>query len=151
MATYSFLDVQATLTGPSGSVQLGNGSANSEEGITIEQSNDRNVMVTGADGSVMHSLRAANSGTITINLLKTSPVNAILSNMYNAQTASSLLHGKNVITIRNVVTGDSIVATQVAFKRDPNNTYAVEGGTLAWAFDAGHINTKLGTGDPEVE
>lgn len=151
MATYSFLDVQATLTGPTGSISFGNGAANSEEGITISQANDRNIMVTGADGSVMHSLRAANSGTITINLLKTSPVNSKLSDMYNAQTASSLLHGKNVITIRNVATGDTIIASQVAFKRDPDNSYATEGGTIAWQFDAGHINTKLGAGDPEAE
>lgn len=150
MATYSFLDVQATLTGPSGSIQLGQGAENSEEGITIEQTNDRNVMVTGADGAVMHSLRASNAGTITVNLLKTSPTNAKLSDMYNAQTVSSLLHGKNVITIRNVATGDTVVATQVAFKRDPNNSYATEGGTMQWQFDAGHINTKLGSGNPEA-
>jgi hypothetical protein len=34
MATYSFMDVTASLTGPTGVIDLGYGSANSEEGIT---------------------------------------------------------------------------------------------------------------------
>ncbi len=33
--TYSFIDVSASLTGPTGSIDLGYGSANSEEGITV--------------------------------------------------------------------------------------------------------------------
>jgi hypothetical protein len=33
MATYSFLDVSATLVGPTGSIDLGAGSANSDEGL----------------------------------------------------------------------------------------------------------------------
>lgn len=32
-------------------------------------------MTVGADGEVMHSLHAGKSGTITVTLLKTSPVN----------------------------------------------------------------------------
>ncbi len=35
MSTYSFIDVSASLTGPTGSIDLGYGSANSEEGITV--------------------------------------------------------------------------------------------------------------------
>jgi hypothetical protein len=35
MATYSFQDVSATLVGPTGSIDLGAGSANSDEGITV--------------------------------------------------------------------------------------------------------------------
>lgn len=46
-------------------------------------------MTVGADGEVMHSLHAGKSGTITVTLLKTSPVNKKLSLMYNAQSQSS--------------------------------------------------------------
>ena len=35
MSTYSFLDVSASLAGPTGLVELGYGSANAEEGITL--------------------------------------------------------------------------------------------------------------------
>ncbi|MDI8107039.1 PfkB family carbohydrate kinase, partial [Salmonella enterica subsp. enterica serovar Anatum] len=40
----------------------------------------------GADGEVMHSLHADKSGTVTVNLLKTSPTNKKLSLAYNAQS-----------------------------------------------------------------
>ncbi|WP_149873159.1 phage protein, partial [Salmonella enterica] len=35
MGAYSFLDISASLSGPTGSLDLGAGSANSEEGITV--------------------------------------------------------------------------------------------------------------------
>ncbi len=87
--TYSFIDVSASLTGPTGSIDLGYGSANSEEGITVAMTEAKNTMTVGADGEVMHSLHAGKSGTITVTLLKTSPVNKKLSLMYNAQSQSS--------------------------------------------------------------
>ncbi len=75
MATYSFMDVSASLTGPTGKIELGYGSANSEEGITVAMSGPKNTMTIGADGEPMQSLHADKSGTITVNLLKTSPTN----------------------------------------------------------------------------
>ncbi len=35
MATYSFMDVTASISGPTGEIDLGYGSASSEEGITV--------------------------------------------------------------------------------------------------------------------
>ncbi|CAK8737989.1 hypothetical protein SODG_007528 [Sodalis praecaptivus] len=35
MATYSFMDVSASMTGPTGVIDLGYGSANAEEGIVV--------------------------------------------------------------------------------------------------------------------
>jgi hypothetical protein len=150
MGVYSFLDVQAAIQGPGGSFQLGSGSGNGEEGITIEPGGDKNVMTIGADGSVMHSLKGDASGTVTVTLLRTSSVNALLQNLYNFQTASSRYHGRNTIIIRNAVSGDVISCSEVAFAKAISNPYAVEGGKIAWAFHAGKIDTRLGTGTPEI-
>jgi hypothetical protein len=65
MSTYSFLDVSASLAGPTGLVG-GYGSANAEEGITVTMTEAKNTMTIGADGEVMHSLHAGKSGTITV-------------------------------------------------------------------------------------
>ena len=65
-----FLDVSASLAGPTGLVELGYGSANAEEGITVTNDRGQNTMTIGADGEVMHSLHAGKSGTITVTLLK---------------------------------------------------------------------------------
>ena len=84
--TYSFLDVQAAISGPGGNFPLaGDESGNSEEGITIEPTGDKNIMTVGADGSVMHSLKGDRSGTVTVRLLKTSTINAALQALYDVE------------------------------------------------------------------
>lgn len=146
MGSYSFFDVQASIVGPGGSFNLGSGAGVADEGISITMSEDKNTMTTGADGGVMHSLHAGKSGQVTVRLLKTSPTNAKLSTMYALQTTSAATHGINTITISNPVTGDSITCTLCAFKKFPDNTYAKEGNTNEWVFDAGIIDTSLGGG-----
>lgn len=144
MATYSFQGVSATLVGPTGSIDLGAGSANSDEGITVSFGEAKNTMTTGADGEVMHSLHAGKSGTVTVNLLKTSPTNKKLNLAYNAQSLSSALWGNNVIVIRNKNSGDIITARTCAFQKHPDSVYAKAGNTNAWVFDAGKIDPLLG-------
>lgn len=150
MATYSFKDITAALVGVGGSINLGAGAAIAEEGITIEPVEDKNVMTIGADGAGMHSLVASEAATVTVRLLKTSPVNAQLQTMYNVQTLSSLAHGKNVLTVRDIARGDAIVLQGVAFKKAPSIEYAKEGGTVEWQFDAIKSVRVLGTGTPEI-
>lgn len=144
MSTYSFIDVSASLTGPTGSIDLGYGSANSEEGITVVMAEAKNTMTVGADGEVMHSLHAGKSGTITVTLLKTSPVNKKLSLMYNAQSQSSAAWGNNVIVVRNKVSGDISTARSCAFQKQPDHANAKVGNTVSWVFDCGKIDQLLG-------
>ena len=142
--TYSFIDVSASLTGPTGSIDLGYGSANSEEGITVTMNEAKNTMTVGADGEVMHSLHAGKSGTITVTLLKTSSVNKKLYLMYNAQSQSSATWGNNVIVIRNKVSGDITTARSCAFQKQPDHANAKVGNTVSWVFDAGKVDQLLG-------
>ena len=144
--TYSFLDVNATLVGPGGVVNLGRGSAAADEGITIAMTEEKDVMTIGADGAGMHSLVASKAGKVTVRLLKTSPTNSALSAMYAVQTASSAAHGQNVLSISNPITGDSVTAVQGAFAKFPNNTYAKEGGMMEYEFNFVNIDQSLGGG-----
>ena len=146
MPTYSFLDVAATITGPGGSFSLGAGSANAEEGISIEFLEDKDRLVTGADGSPMHSLNASKSGRILVRLLKTSPVNSLLAQLYAFQTASSIFHGQNVFVLTNLITGDDYTCTSVAFEKFPRNDFGKEAGMLEWGFLAGVVDPVLGSG-----
>ena len=148
MPTYSALDVQATLSGPGGVVPLGMGSraGNAEEGISIEFTEDKDRMVIGADGSVMHSLNASNAGRILVRLLKTSPVNAVIAQMYAFQKASSLNWGQNLFVLTNLVTGDDYTCTSVAFEKFPRNDFGKEAGMLEYGFLAGQIDVVLGSG-----
>lgn len=143
--TYSFLDVTASLAGPTGVVDLGFGSAITKEGITVSLANPRNTMTVGADGEVMHSLKADKSGTITVRLLYTSPVNATLQAMYAAQSLSSSLWGNNVITVTNKGNGETTIARSVALQKQPDRVYAEEGQMVEWVFDCGKIDTVTGS------
>ncbi len=144
--TYSFLDCKASLVGPGGFINLADGAGNSEEGITITPTGPINQMAIGADGSVMHNLFADKSGKISISLLKTSPVNAQLSLMYAAQTASAAGHGQNTLVIRDTTRGDIVTCTQCAFAKAPDLGYAKVGPNNVWEFDAGKIDRNLGAG-----
>ncbi|KWR75318.1 hypothetical protein RN01_29845 [Cupriavidus sp. SHE] len=143
--TYSFIDVQANIVGPGGSFPLGYGEATAEEGITIAMANDKNTMTVGSDGNGQHSLRADNSGQITVRYLKTAPVNRTLMALYNAQRIDSRLWGKNVITVTQSVAGDIATGIQCAFKKIPDLTYATDGGTVEWVFDCVRLDEMLGT------
>lgn len=135
MSTYSFMDVTATFAGTTGVVDLGFGSAVTKEGITVTTANSRNTMTVGADGEVMHSLKADKSGTVTVRLLYTSPVNATLQTMFNAQSLSSSAWGNNeIITCRNA-----------AFQKLPDRTFAEEGQMVEWVFDCGKIDVITGS------
>lgn len=144
MSTYSFLDITGSMTGPTGVIDLGAGSANSEEGITVSMVENKNTMTIGADGEGMHSLHAGKAGTVTVNLLKTSPVNKKLSLAYNAQSVSSALWGNNVFVFRNTASGDIMTARGGAFQKHPDWQNAKEGGTVAWVFDCIKIDPFLG-------
>ncbi|NMP26847.1 DUF3277 family protein [Rahnella sp. SAP-1] len=144
MATYSFQDVSVTMDGPTGSIDLGYGSANADEGITTGMLEAKNTMTVGADGEVMHSMHAGKAGSLTVNLLKTSPVNKKLSLAYNAQSQSSALWGNNVFVIRNHVSGDTTTIRSAAFQKQPDHANAKVAGMVAWVFDGGKIDQILG-------
>ena len=144
--TYSFLDVQATISGPGGGFSMGSGAGASEEGISVEPSEEVGTMTIGADGSGMHSLHANKYCKITVRLLKTSPVNAQLAGMLALQRTSGANYGQNTISIVNMASGDSITGQQAAFAKWPNLTYAKEGGMNEWEFNVILLDQGLGAG-----
>lgn len=148
--TYSFMDVQAAIAGPNGSFSMGNGAGPAEEGITISWTDDIGTLTMGADGSGMHSLHAARNGTVTIRLLKTSPLNHQLMTMYNSDTSSGANYGNNTISVRDPIRGDTITASYCGFKKAPDITFAKEGGMNEWAWNAAQIEASLGNGNPSL-
>jgi hypothetical protein len=144
LPTYSFADVYGLLSGPGGSVPFGNGTGQAEEGISFEQSEDKNRKTAGASGDVMNALILDDSGKAHIHTLKTSPINAALNQMFNFQKLSSLSWGLNLLNMTNPVSGDQYSCVQVAFTRRPSNTFGKDPNALVWEFDCGHIFVTLG-------
>lgn len=138
------MDVQAAIVGPGGAFTIGSDRAIANEGITIAFIGDRNTLTTGAGQGVMHSLHAARPAIFTIRLLKTDPANSLLSVMFDLQTSSSALWGINTILVSDLQRGDVASGRQCAFQKFPDNTYATEGNTLEWIFQAGYAHEILG-------
>jgi hypothetical protein len=148
LATYSFLDVNCAITDDAGSFNISPGGGIAEEGVTVALEGDKTSIVWGCDGTPMISLHAAQGGTVSIRLQKTSPTNALLSSLYKQTTNSSANCGNSTMTIRNPTRGDTIVCTSCAIKKLPDNVNAKEGGMLDWVFNAGIIDEILGDGNP---
>lgn len=146
IATYSAADSYFVLNTPFGTVQLCSGAGSSDEGLVIEAVEETDTMTIGADGSAMHSLHATNAVKVTVNLLKTSPANAVLQSLYNSEKASPLTFGQDVIAGGNVVTGDGHTCSGVAFARKPSYRYGKEPGIMAWEFNCANHVAILGTG-----
>ena len=155
---WSFVDLQATLIYPNGStvlqsvtglqvggVDIGTGGF-SEEGIRITRAREKNIMTEGADGSIMHSLRASKAARIMLSFLKTAPANAYLAQIFNAQEGDSSQWGRNSILLTQTSTLDSVTLTSAAFVKFPDINYRVEGGVLDWEFDVGYADAILGNG-----
>ena len=143
MASYSFADVNASITGP-GPAGISNVSLSSEsgsagiadEGIVVEPVYDDNTQEFGADGFVQNNKAAGSPATVTVNLLKTSPVNKMLNKMYLTQRASGVKNDLNLITITYIDTGETHTLEGVAFKRRSSAKFSKDGGMNAWTFDA---------------
>jgi hypothetical protein len=150
VTTYSFINVAASIVGPGGAFNLGYGSGDAEEGLTVEMIDDKNKMDVGSDGTIMHSLRASNAGRITVRLLKTAPTNALLSALYNFQRFSSGNWGQNVIIVADTARGDLVNSSQMAFVKQSDLTYAQDGNYNTWVFIGSIDNELLGTGTPSA-
>lgn len=144
--TYSFADVQATLQGPGGVAILGGESGAAKEGITIEPSEDVGVMTVGAGGEVMHSLHVGRPGKAIVRLLKTSPLNAVLSAMFATQAGSAATFGKNTLVIGDIARGDIVTCLYTAFAKFAAINYGEDAGMNEWTFNVGRISFFLGTG-----
>jgi hypothetical protein len=146
-SAYSFINVGCSIVGPSGAFSLGNEAGTAEGGVSIEMAEDKATMTIGADGSPMHSLHAGQGGTVTVRLLKVSSTNALLSAMYALDTAVPGNYGRNTIVITDFSRGDAVTCMFCGFRRQPANTWAKDGNTIEWVFNAGYIFETLGAGD----
>jgi hypothetical protein len=89
-------------------------------------------------------MSAAENGTVTVRYLKTSRQNQALQAAYNATRLSPTTWAGLVISLNDTNSGDSVTATDCAFKKNTGLTYATKGGMNEWVFTAIKINIILG-------
>src|ERR1039458_10278722 len=102
LRTYAFQNIVAAIAGAGGGFPLGYGSGNADGGITCEYMEEKGIGTVGADGAIMPTLRASKLGKLSVNLLKTSPTNGMLSALYAAQSINPSFWATNTITVQDV-------------------------------------------------
>lgn len=147
MSAYSFLSVSAALIGPGANFSIGSDAGAADEGISTSMADEKGTTTAGAGGDLMQSLHAANVGSVTVRLLKTSPVNALLMAAYNFQRLSPARWGQNALRVVDVDRGDVVTGSEMAFVKAPDLTWAKDGNTVEWVF-RGKVTELLGSGIP---
>lgn len=143
---YAFANINGAITGPNGAFSFGFGAGIDDGGITAEMSDAKVVMTAGADGKPMATLHSSKLGKIVVRVQKTSPLNAFLSALYNADTSSPSQIAQNTIVVTDLGGLDVISGQSCAIEKLPNVTYGKEGPANEWSFVVGQLDMLLGGG-----
>jgi hypothetical protein len=140
-ATYSFKDTSGSLTNPvllspivfAGEIGMGQ--------FTITMHTERTTLDTAADGTVMPSYIAGDSGDVTIEIQQTSQLHQELLSLYNllkiaADSGNVSSWAASQLTLRNLVDGSQHILSGVSFSKIPPKTYASQGGKINWQLMA---------------
>lgn len=146
MFPYSFRDAQVTMTDPdagpfSFSGELGAGQ------FIVSMATDRTVLATAADGAIMGSAIAGNSGHIAIECQQTSTIHKYLLSWYNAKVARQLNGDVSTwfsmaISVRNATTNTGHTLTGVGPSKIPDYPYQKEGQNITWTLPAADIQNS---------
>lgn len=144
--TYSFLDVQASITVANyGSFDIGS-AGESDEGIRIRNAGPKNRRTIGADGDGMHTLIASDAADGEISLMKSASGNKMLGDLYNWAKSSSANWGNIALLISNPNTGDQENLVGGAFGKLADNAYATEAGLIVWPIEFIFRKNQFGNG-----
>lgn len=141
---YAFQNITCSIKGPGGFIDLAYGSGAAEEGLTFEPLMDKTVVEPGADGLISFSASAVTAHTITARFLKVGPASKTLQLMATLQQATPALNGTNILTLRDIARGDTILCEAVAFTKWTTLNYAKDAGTNEWTFVAARVQRFLG-------
>lgn len=129
--TYSFTDINATISHPSyGSFSI------QGEGIgdmTVSKATDRTVHDVASDGHIMVSKIAGNNGNVTINAQQTSALHNWLQGLFNyCVTASTDQWAQISLTVVAPKMQKTDYCTGGAFVKEPDEPYQAQGQRVAW-------------------
>lgn len=131
LSTYSFTDINATISHPSyGSYTI------QGEGIgdmTISKTTDRSAHDVAADGAIMVSKIAGNNGSVAINAQQTSSLHQFLQGMFNyCWSADTDEWAQISLTITAPKMGKTYYCTGGSFNKEPDEPFQSQGQRVSW-------------------
>lgn len=143
--TYSFKDLVGVLVNPVLGVSIPMVGGNVGVGqITISMATARTAHDTAADGVVMPSYQAGNSGTCTIEVQQTSLLHHSLLDFYNLCAQAADLGdvtgwAAGVLSFRTLLDGSTHVLSGLSFTKVPDKPYHATGARVTWELMACNI------------
>jgi len=147
MTTYSFKDLTGAFVHPLvGSFILAGGNVGLGQ-ITIANATDRTVHDTAADGSVMVSYIAGDSGSVSIEVQQTSDLHAFLLAWFNiVKTAADAGDvgpwAAGLLTLRNLDDGSVHTLSGVSPSKVPDKVYQAQGQKVTWNLMAALVTNE---------
>lgn len=144
---YSFKDVVGSLTNPaSGSFIIAGGNIGLKR-FVISNATDRTSHNTAADGYVLVSYIAGDSGKISVDVLQNSTLDQFLVGLFNTlKTAADAADVSNwaatTVLLNSLLTGMTHTLTGASFTKVPDRTYEGEGTTVTWELMAANTITQ---------
>lgn len=139
-STYSFSDLVGTMSQASVGSYSFTGQGVGE--MTITYAAERTVHDVAADGSVMASKIANNTGTCTIQAQQTSDLHTYLLNWFNyLWTAPTNEWTSTSITIRSLTMNKTYILTGVSPQKIGDTPYQAQGQRITWTLMACDVQT----------
>ena len=143
--TYSFKDLTGVLTNPTFGVTIPLTGGNVGFGsMTITMATERTAHDTAADGTVMASYLAGDSGAVDLEIQQTSPLHHELLALYNLCVTAA--NNEDVsgwlstnISFRTILDGSVHVLSGVSFGKIPDKPYQAAGQKVRWALMAANV------------
>lgn len=142
--TYSFKALNGAMTCPGIGFTLLFGGQLGTGGITVANATDHTVHDTAADGVVMPSFVAGDSGNIVLECQQTSIIHSMLLSWLNALKTAAMLGdlsnwANTSMLLIETTTGQSHRATGVSPNKIPDKSYSAQGGKVTWTLPACNI------------
>ena len=142
--TYSFKDTTGAFVSPLvGSFILAGGSLGAGQ-FVVSNATERTLHDTAADGAVMVTYQAGNSGELQIECQQTSAIHKFLLTWFNALIAAAdsddvTNWASASVALRNILDGSMHTLTGVSPAKTPDKTYAAAGGKVTWRLMAANV------------
>ncbi len=114
-----------------------------EDFISIERTTEASSSSVGAGGEVTVETKNDRRKQITLRLQRSSPDNALLSTIFQAQELSGEMF-LSPMTIKDGLGNDLHVAPEAWIMDEPDADYSAESGTREWVFEAGNMKSFHG-------
>ena len=141
LTVYSFTDLKGAITHPLSASHVFSGEGTGD--ITIAMATEKTAHATAADGSILVSRVAGDSGSVSVQIQQNSPLDKWLQGLYNdlmQQPADQW--ALMALSVRGITMECGHECTGISFQKQPDRSYKAQGEMITWVLMAADIQSR---------